>query len=230
MKLVLWSCLWFFKKFNKWWGNTFKKFFLFIFPEPITANQITVGRALLFVPVNILISFGYIFSAFALFVIAAILDSADGIIARERKQESDLGAMLDPVMDKIFFLGLLIPNTGKLINYFNCTLLDFITLGILIIVPIEIYLGIIRYQDYRYNLINDLKKRNLKAGTSGKLKLVLEMVGIGGIILKFQGPFSIFQPELFYAIGIVSIYLSILFAYKSLKSKLVGRKFCYTAA
>ncbi len=39
--------------------------------------------------------------AFALFVIAAITDAVDGIIARRWQAESSLGRMLDPIADKL---------------------------------------------------------------------------------------------------------------------------------
>lgn len=39
--------------------------------------------------------------AFAVFLVAAITDYADGWIARKRKAESRLGAMLDPIADKL---------------------------------------------------------------------------------------------------------------------------------
>lgn len=42
----------------------------------------------------------------------ALTDALDGKIARKYNLESKLGSMLDPVTDKLFALGLLIPNMG----------------------------------------------------------------------------------------------------------------------
>ncbi len=47
--------------------------------------------------------------AFALFLAAAISDWFDGHLARTRKQETDLGRMLDPLADKLLLLGTFIP-------------------------------------------------------------------------------------------------------------------------
>lgn len=47
--------------------------------------------------------------AFVLYLVVAISDHYDGKLARERKQESDLGRLLDPLADKIFLLATFIP-------------------------------------------------------------------------------------------------------------------------
>jgi CDP-diacylglycerol--glycerol-3-phosphate 3-phosphatidyltransferase len=47
--------------------------------------------------------------AFVLFAIAAITDYVDGKLARSRKQETDLGRLLDPLADKALLVGTLVP-------------------------------------------------------------------------------------------------------------------------
>ena len=47
--------------------------------------------------------------AFVLFTAAAITDYIDGRLARSRKQETDLGRMLDPLADKALLVGTFIP-------------------------------------------------------------------------------------------------------------------------
>ena len=49
------------------------------------------------------------FIAFALFTSAATTDWVDGYLARRRKQETDLGRMLDPLADKLLLLGTFVP-------------------------------------------------------------------------------------------------------------------------
>lgn len=46
--------------------------------------------------------------AFVLFVLAAITDYVDGYLARSRKEETDLGRLLDPFADKALLVGTLI--------------------------------------------------------------------------------------------------------------------------
>ena len=47
--------------------------------------------------------------AFVLFVFAAVTDYVDGYLARSRKEETDLGRLLDPAADKLLLVGTLIP-------------------------------------------------------------------------------------------------------------------------
>ena len=47
--------------------------------------------------------------AFLLFLAAAITDWFDGYLARSRKQETDLGRMLDPLADKLLLVGTFVP-------------------------------------------------------------------------------------------------------------------------
>ena len=48
-------------------------------------------------------------TAFVLFLIAAITDYVDGHVARSRKEETDLGKMLDPLADKLLLVGTFVP-------------------------------------------------------------------------------------------------------------------------
>jgi phosphatidylglycerophosphate synthase len=48
-------------------------------------------------------------TAFVLFIIAAITDYVDGQLARSRKQETDLGRLLDPLADKLLLVATIIP-------------------------------------------------------------------------------------------------------------------------
>jgi phosphatidylglycerophosphate synthase len=48
-------------------------------------------------------------AAFAIYVIAAISDYFDGMLARTRHLETDLGRLLDPLADKLLLIATLIP-------------------------------------------------------------------------------------------------------------------------
>lgn len=47
--------------------------------------------------------------AWVLFVLAAVTDYVDGHLARSRKQETDLGRLLDPAADKLLLVGTFVP-------------------------------------------------------------------------------------------------------------------------
>lgn len=49
------------------------------------------------------------FTAFLLFLAAAITDWFDGYLARTRQQETDLGRILDPLADKLLLVGTFVP-------------------------------------------------------------------------------------------------------------------------
>lgn len=80
-----------------------------------TANKITIGRILL-VPVFIseVIYYahtgqeGYRWGALAAFALASLGDAADGFVARHYNQRSELGAMLDPLADKLLVISAII--------------------------------------------------------------------------------------------------------------------------
>lgn len=65
------------------------------------ANRVTVFRIIL-VPIFIMaVLYHKLYFAFAVFIIAAITDGLDGYIARTFNQKTQLGAMLDPIADKM---------------------------------------------------------------------------------------------------------------------------------
>ena len=80
------------------------------------ANQITLGRLLLVPALVLLVVYGYNGWAFVTFVVAGLSDALDGLIARRSGQHSSLGALLDPMADKLLlvstFVVLTIPGLG----------------------------------------------------------------------------------------------------------------------
>jgi len=67
-------------------------------------NYITLVRIVL-IPffINLMI-YGYYRSALAVFVAACITDALDGLIARVTNTKTELGALLDPIADKLLIL------------------------------------------------------------------------------------------------------------------------------
>lgn len=68
------------------------------------ANQLTLLRMLLIPGFAILLIYGYVGAALAVFCVAGLTDLLDGLIARWWKQKTDLGAWLDPVADKLLLV------------------------------------------------------------------------------------------------------------------------------
>lgn len=90
-----------------------------------TANKITIFRILL-VPFFIVQFLYYVRSgaewnrlaALLAFAVAALLDGVDGYIARRYNQKSELGAILDPLADKLLLVSGIILLSFDSENYF----------------------------------------------------------------------------------------------------------------
>jgi cardiolipin synthase len=84
------------------------------------ANQLTILR-MVFVPCFVLLLiYGHPRSATVLFVIAAITDGLDGLLARKLQQKTVLGSFLDPMADKILmtaaFVTLTVPSLPLILH------------------------------------------------------------------------------------------------------------------
>jgi cardiolipin synthase len=80
------------------------------------ANQLTLLRMFLIPAFVILVVYGHLGSALAVFVTAGITDALDGVLARRSGQKTTLGAWLDPMADKLLlvttFIVLTLPGLG----------------------------------------------------------------------------------------------------------------------
>ena len=80
------------------------------------ANQLTLLRVLLVPAFVILVVYGELGWALAVFVTAGLTDLFDGLIARRSGQRTSLGAWLDPMADKLLlvttFVVLTMPGLG----------------------------------------------------------------------------------------------------------------------
>ena len=80
------------------------------------ANQLTLLRMFLIPAFVILVVYGYLGWALAVFVTAGMTDALDGVIARWSGQKTTLGAWLDPMADKLLlvstFIVLTLPGLG----------------------------------------------------------------------------------------------------------------------
>ena len=80
------------------------------------ANQLTLLRMLLIPAFVILVLYGEMGWALAIFATAGATDALDGLIARRSGQKTQLGAWLDPMADKLLlvttFIVLTLPGLG----------------------------------------------------------------------------------------------------------------------
>ncbi len=75
------------------------------------ANRLTILRILMTPVIAVLLLYRQIGAALALFLLAAVTDGLDGLVARSWKQKTDLGMVLDPVADKFLLTSAVITLT-----------------------------------------------------------------------------------------------------------------------
>ncbi len=100
-------------------------------PEPVftVANQLTLLRMALAPLLVVLVLSGQHGWALGVFVLAGISDALDGMIARRGGQQTTLGAMLDPIADKVLMGGAYVALTWA--NSVTCAIPVWLTVTLL---------------------------------------------------------------------------------------------------
>ena len=104
------------------------------------ANQLTILR-MLFVPVfAILLIYDHPKAATVVFLLAAVTDGLDGLLARKLQQKTVLGSFLDPMADKILltaaFITLTIPSVPLALHI--PTWLTILTIGRDVLIAVSV--------------------------------------------------------------------------------------------
>ena len=118
----------------------------------------------------VLISWLNYFSA-VIFAVASLTDFFDGYIARSWNQKTKLGAILDPLADKMLtlaaFLGLMIIDRANAWAVYLILVREFFITGFRVVLATE-------------NI-------NIAAKFSGKLKTTIQMIAIGFLCMQWWG-------------------------------------------
>tara|TARA_B110000438_G_scaffold220383_1_gene213442 strand:- start:2994 stop:3668 length:675 start_codon:yes stop_codon:yes gene_type:complete len=142
-------------------------------------NLITLTRFALSIVVFALMSYGFYYASFWIFVIAASTDWVDGYVARRTSQVTQLGRILDPFCDKIIICGayiLIAIHTAKLGDA-NWSMIT----GWMAVVVVGRELLVTMLRGYIEQLGGDFS-----ANMSGKLKMVFQCIAVGGCLLVFD--------------------------------------------
>jgi len=164
-------------------------------PRFITPNHLSILRIFMGIGLCFLLFSGFEDKTFIvpIFGIGILLDLLDGSVARALNKKTKIGAILDPLGDKV----LIIPvATYSLIKNYKRLLL-FLILPEIISILTLIY----------YKIRNQMTESNI-SNIFGKTKMVLESVAFG--IILFSLPSS---PPNF---SIVLLVLAVVFAFSSL--------------
>ena len=175
------------------------------------ASYISCLRIVLIVPIIYFLGKGfwqeapwsYNYLALILFILAGITDYLDGYIARKTDTESQIGALLDLVADK-----LLVSLVMIWLVYLSNDVL--ITIPALIIVSRELVISTLRQY-----VIENSHKNKLNVSYIGKSKTTIQIISISMLILERE------NSEL-WLLSIVAIWFAALFSMYSLFSYTKG--------
>ena len=163
-----------------------------------TANKVTILRMLLtpFFVVEVLYyvktgSETHRMAALLTFAVAAILDGVDGYIARHYNQHSELGAILDPLADKLLLVSGVVllsfdhgPRLGQIPLWLTGTIIGRDLLILAGMVVIHLTVG----------------KVTVRPRLVGKMATVLQMISVLWILLKWDDLWSS-RCILFWTVG-----------------------------
>jgi len=140
----------------------------------ITANQVTLLRLIL-LPVPVAMIYrntrGWMLGALAVYVVLGLTDALDGYLAR-RHGSTPLGALLDPVVDKIFLVAGFVPLCDFQVMPTTLVFILFIReLGVTALRSIAFEEGFV-----------------FKTSNMAKLKTTVQMAGAGFILLIWLFP------------------------------------------
>ncbi|QOY50890.1 CDP-diacylglycerol--glycerol-3-phosphate 3-phosphatidyltransferase [Candidatus Sulfurimonas baltica] len=142
------------------------------------------------------------YTASLLFVLASITDFFDGYIAREWNQMTMLGAILDPLADKMLtlaaFLGLMMIGEAS-------------AWAIYIIIVRELFITGIRTVAVSEGL-------SVKASWAGKIKTVIQMIAIGFLLMHWP-----FATELLWFAVALTLYSGFEYLYGFKQAILKGK-------
>ena len=143
------------------------------------ASYISCLRIVLIVPIIYFLDLGfwaetpsyYNYFAFVLFIVAGLTDYLDGYIARKTDTETQLGALLDLIADKLLVSLVMVWMVFLTHN-------PFIVIPALIIVSRELVISMLRQY-----VIEKKVKKDLSVSFIGKSKTTIQLIAISTLIL-----------------------------------------------
>ena len=162
-------------------------------------NFLSLLRIMLVFPIIYLLQVEWYVFAASLFFVSSLTDYFDGYLARKYAIESELGAFLDLIADKILVIAILV----WLVFIFSNQALTIITI---LIILREIIITSFRY----YLVSNNADPELIKANKYGKLKTAFQFFSILLLIL------SPALSNLYLNISLVLLSASVLLSYFSL--------------
>ena len=164
-------------------------------------NLLSISRLLLVFPLILFLEINIPFYVFILIIIGGLTDYFDGLIARKYNLKTRLGAILDPLSDKVFYLiPLVFLCKNNLIPFWS--------------------LGLILFRELIISSIRNSTKDGLPASQLGKFKTFFFFI----TVITFFSPLKISLLNnfalIFYWIGFILTFIT-LFGYLRIKKNLI---------
>lgn len=162
-------------------------------------NLLTFLRMILIPVFAILLYYGYGALSLLVFFIAGLSDAIDGFVARRFNQQSDLGTILDPIADKLLittsFIILTLPNTFSEINHLPVPF--WVTASVIgrDVLIVAVALGI--------NIMTGFT--GFKPSFLGKASTVIQVNGVGFILIAIVTKYSFYLPTLYVLIVALTV-------------------------
>ncbi len=170
-----------------------EKLFLSFLPSSITPNQITKFRLLTIPFIGLLLVLDIYSVATILFLFAAFSDALDGALARTQRKITTWGTLYDPIADKLLIGLVSVIIVSKYIGIY------------LAVATVVTELALVSSAYYRY------KGRVVPAKTMGKLKMILQCVGVILLLLAL-----VLKAPILVVAATYTLYAALVFAGLSL--------------
>ncbi|MDO8561506.1 MAG: CDP-alcohol phosphatidyltransferase family protein [bacterium] len=166
-----------------------------LIPRSVTPNSVTWFRFITIPFVCYLLASGEYLPGLVLFFFSSFSDAVDGALARTRNQVTEWGQTNDPFADKLLIGSAVFILVSQFLSVYLAAT----------IIGLELFL-----------LLGALYRKRtqgipIEAEISGKVKMVLQSLGIGALLISI-----IFQIPAFLTIAAYLLYLAIVFAIISL--------------
>ena len=164
-------------------------------------NLLSISRLFLVFPLIIFLEINKPFYVFILIIIGGLTDYFDGLIARQFNLKTRLGAILDPLSDKVFYLiPLVFLCKNNLIPFWSLTL--------------------ILFRELIISSLRNITKDGLPASQLGKFKTFFFFISVitffSPLKINFLNNFAL----VFYWIGFILTFVT-LFGYLRIKKNII---------
>ncbi len=141
------------------------KLFLWMIPQWISPNSITIVRIIL-TPFVVFLNYHQMFSwGIPLFLFAAFTDAVDGSLARTRGQITNFGKLFDPLADKLLVGSMVVVLVFKYLNPL---------IGYIVIISEIIFIV--------FGVVQRIRGKILQANNWGKTKMVLQVIAVSLVL------------------------------------------------